>query len=133
MPIRVLAVDDDPNTTSALCRLLERHGFVVQEENSPRDAVATARVFQPDFVILDYTMPGLHGGDVAWDLANDETLSSTKVIFCSGLPETEVRSKLPSNAVPFLSKPVDANRLIALLQSERGFAASQFRRPTSRH
>src|SRR6201995_3008151 len=97
---RILAVDDDPETTGALRRLLGKHGYEVREENDSRRAVATAREFQPEFVILDYSMPGSHGGDVAWDFANDPVLQGVKVIFCSGLSEPEIRAKLPPTRIP---------------------------------
>jgi CheY-like chemotaxis protein len=129
---RILAVDDDPETTRALCQLLERHGYEVREENDPARAVQAAREFLPQFVILDYSMPKFHGGDVAWEFANETPLAEVKVIFCSGLSEEEVRSKLPPTRIPVLGKPVDTTKLLALLDQSKGLAAHEFRRPASR-
>jgi chemosensory pili system protein ChpA (sensor histidine kinase/response regulator) len=129
MPRRILAVDDDPEITAILRHLLELHGYEVREENESRAALPAAREFQPDFVILDYSMPGSHGGDVAWDLANDPLVSGTRIIFCSGLSEDEVRSKLPPTKIPILSKPINAEALLALLRESGGVAAAEFRRP----
>jgi two-component system OmpR family response regulator len=129
MTQRVLAIDDDPETTGALRRLLERKGYEVREENDPRKALETAREFLPDFVILDYSMPDYHGGDVAWQLAGDSVLGAVKVIFCSGLAEAEVRSKLPPAPIPILTKPIDPKELMQLLRDEAGMSAVNFRRP----
>src|SRR5690349_8670558 len=40
---RILTVDDDPETTGALKRLLECHGYVVREENDSMHALAAAQ------------------------------------------------------------------------------------------
>jgi len=115
MAERVLIVDDDIETTQGLQRLLGNHGFEVRGETNSERALETARVFQPHFVILDYLMPKVHGGDVAWQLASDAVLHATKVIICSGISKSEIASKLPPSRIPILEKPVNAEALLALL------------------
>lgn len=116
MSYRVLTIDDDPQTTSGLKRLLERVGYEVQEENDARRALRTAKDFRPDIVILDYLMPELHGGDVAWQLMSDPFLHRTRVIICTALSAEEVAAKLPPARIPIVEKPVDPDALLTLLQ-----------------
>ena len=40
---RILAVDDDPETTHGLKRFLEAHGYMVREENDPTKALDVAK------------------------------------------------------------------------------------------
>jgi chemosensory pili system protein ChpA (sensor histidine kinase/response regulator) len=116
MAKRILLVDDDVSTTQALRRLLELHHFEVREENDPVNAVSTAKAFQPDCVILDYLMPLMHGGDVAWQLASDPALKSINVIVCSGVSSDKIAHRLPPARIPILAKPVDSQELLQLLQ-----------------
>jgi CheY-like chemotaxis protein len=111
-----LIVDDDVNATAALKRLLEAAGYLVREENDSARASQHAREFHPDFVILDYLMPVVHGGDVAWQLASDPDLRNIKLIVCSGAPTREITFNLPPNRVPILEKPIDIDALFQLLR-----------------
>lgn len=115
-PRRILIVDDDVETTRTLKRLLEAAGYLVREENDSAKASQHAREFQPHFVILDYLMPVVHGGNVAWQLAADPDLRHIKLIVCSGAPAQEITFNLPPNRVPILEKPVDVDALFHLLR-----------------
>jgi CheY-like chemotaxis protein len=115
MQYRVLTVDDDPQTTGALRRLLEKAGYLVLEENDAAQALAKAREFQPHVVILDFYMPRVHGGDVAWQLSSDPKLRQTKLIMCSGHTPAAFAHKLPPAKIEIVEKPVDADKLLALL------------------
>src|SRR6188474_1749702 len=107
MPGRILIVDDDPQSTGGLRRFLESHGYEVHEQNDSTQALPSARAFQPKAVILDYLMPGMHGGDVAWQLASDPKLRSIMVIVCSGVGAREISRKLPPAPIPILEKPIE--------------------------
>jgi two-component system chemotaxis response regulator CheY len=117
MAFRILAVDDDAETTGALKRLLEARGYVVQEENDSTKALRTAREFQPHAIVLDYLMPHCHGGDVAWQLWCDPRLKHTKVVVCTGVAKAEVSHHLPPGTFPIFEKPVDGAFLLNFLES----------------
>jgi CheY-like chemotaxis protein len=117
MAHRILIVDDDVKTTGGLRRLFEHHEYDVQEVNDSRMALDQARSFQPHVVILDYLMPQLHGGDVAWQLASDPMLKATKIVICSAASRSEVARALPPCRIPILEKPVDFESLLRLVQT----------------
>src|SRR4051812_37838365 len=104
MASRILAVDDEPEITQALKRLLEEHGYAVREENDSTKALQAARAFQPHVVILDFLMPQAHGGDVAWQFWCDPQLRHVKVLLCSGAVKAEIATRLPPCAIPILEK-----------------------------
>lgn len=118
MGSRILAIDDEPATTHTLKRILERRGYVVEEENDSTHALETARAFHPDVVIVDFSMPIANGGDVAWQMASDPELKDTQVIVCSGLDAKEFERKLPPTHIPILHKPMDTLELLELLPAE---------------
>jgi CheY-like chemotaxis protein len=112
---RVLVIDDDPDATKAMRRVLELHDYIVQEENDATRALATARAFRPDAVILDYRMPVAHGGDVAWQLSSDPELQHVRLVVCSGVNRAEFARSLPPRPIPILEKPVSSEALLAVL------------------
>jgi len=118
MSQRVLVVDDDPDSVGTLCRLLERKGYTVHQITDPTKALDTAIDFQPEVVILDYLMPGMHGGDVAWQLASHPLLRAVRVIVSSAHSADEIRRKLPPAKIPILPKPIDFDALLRLIEDE---------------
>ena len=68
--IRILVVDDDPQTARLVRSWYTGKPFVVLEAPDGEKGVALARSEQPDVILLDVVMPGLDGlavaGRYAW-------------------------------------------------------------------
>jgi CheY-like chemotaxis protein len=64
-PLRVLVVDDYPDTTATLSRLVRLWGHDVRAALDGHAALEEARLYRPDVVILDIELPGMNGYDVA--------------------------------------------------------------------
>jgi two-component system KDP operon response regulator KdpE len=77
MPMKLMAVDDDPTLLRFLTQYLERDGFeVVTAEDGPK-ALKLFYEERPDLLILDIMMPGMDG----WELsARIRELSDTPII-----------------------------------------------------
>jgi CheY-like chemotaxis protein len=120
-PKRILIIDDEQPFSEMLKLNLEQVGkYVALEENDARRALATARQFNPDLVLLDVMMPDMDGGDVAAMLATDGELRDVPIIFLTALDaQEEVPSGGMSNRqhrmVP-KSTPIDA--LIRIIETE---------------
>src|SRR5712664_1679587 len=79
---RVLIIDDEPSFTRMVRLNLEKTGqFEVREENKATSALAAAREFKPDLILLDVIMPSMDGGDVASQIQNDRILKGTPIVF----------------------------------------------------
>jgi CheY-like chemotaxis protein len=118
MSQRILVVDDDPASLATLSRLLEKHGYNVRNVSDSSVALEAAVEFQPHVVILDFLMPGMHGGDVAWQLASNPLLRDVRVIVSSAYSAEEIRRNLPPAKIPILPKPIDFQALLHLIQEE---------------
>ncbi len=67
-PKTVLCVDDEKVGLRVRKIMLESHGFKVLTASSGLQALAMVDQNDIDLVVLDYYMPGLHGGQVAAEL-----------------------------------------------------------------
>jgi CheY-like chemotaxis protein len=114
IPKRILVVDDEPSVTRNLKLNLESGGgYEVLGENHATNALAAARRFRPDLVLLDVMMPGMDGGDVAARLRADPLFHETPIVFLTAIvsnKETDGHEKL-SGGETFLAKPVDVGEL----------------------
>ncbi len=72
--IRVLVVDDHEIVRKGIRALLSReHGIqVIGEAGNGRDAIAQARAFRPDVILMDLVMPGLDGIEATRQIAAAE-------------------------------------------------------------
>jgi len=116
---RILAVDDEPSVTRKLKFNLESTGgYEVLDENHAANAVAAARNFRPDLILLDVMMPEMDGGDVAARLHADPVLRNTPVIFLTGIVSNEETGghEMVSGGETFLAKPVDTEVLIKCIE-----------------
>ena len=83
---KILIVDDEETYARMMKLVLEQSGlYEVEYENKALNAVAKARAFQPDLILLDIVMPGLDGGDVATRIQSDPPLKDTPIIFLTAL------------------------------------------------
>jgi DNA-binding response OmpR family regulator len=116
---RILIVDDEPGI-SGLCRLyLEKtQRFEVLVENRSAHALAAAREFRPDLVLLDVDMPGKDGGEVSLELQADPALCRVPIVFFTSLisaAELGERETLRGGKL-YLAKPVNPKALVETVE-----------------
>ncbi len=124
---KILVVDDEVGFTRLLQMNLEKSGdYKVRVENDSRHAVAAAREYKPDVMILDVVMPGMDGGDVSAALRRDVYLAQIPVIMLTALvsnDEVGSESVVQSGDKIMLGKPVDLERLIRCIEEITGAKA----------
>lgn len=128
MEKRVLAIDDEPGLTRLVKSFLETDGrFQVREENSPLLAVAAAREFQPDLIILDVNMPRMDGGTVASQIREIPELRAVPIVFLTGtVSRGEVGEGCASiGGRRFMAKPVSGKGLIETVGNVLGWPAAE--------
>jgi DNA-binding response OmpR family regulator len=111
---RVLVVDDDPSIR-AICReVLELGGYQVRDAGSANTALAEARRFRPDMILLDVLMPGIDGYRTAEMIRADPAIGMAPIMFLSARGDTadKVRA-FRSGAEDYMVKPFDAAELLA--------------------
>jgi two-component system NarL family response regulator len=119
MDTRILIADDNNLYRKVLTIALERAGFVVVEETSTgREAVEATLRQEPDFLLLDISMPDMDG------LAALPTIkflqSKTKIILHSMLLDPKIESRARElGADAFIPKNMGIDQLIEILRAFR--------------
>jgi len=65
MGLRVLIVDDNADAAESLGKLLTTHGFATAVAHGGEAGLELAHTFTPDVFILDLSMPGMDGYELA--------------------------------------------------------------------
>lgn len=114
---RVLVVDDDSNSADAVATLLRCLGNETRSVYCGEDALAEARVFLPDVVILDLDMPALNGPETAQCLMEDGLSCGARIIAMTGRDDPSARNLCAGLGFHgFLRKPVNQEELIRAMQ-----------------
>jgi two-component system LytT family response regulator/two-component system response regulator LytT len=123
-PLRVLVVDDEQLAREELCFLLGETGGieVVGQAADGLEAVRLCGELQPDLLFLDVQMPGLTGFEVARRLIESDLLPS--LVFVTAFDHYAIEA-FSVNAVDYLLKPVDSERLEQTLDRARRRLASE--------
>ena len=115
MPIKAIAIDDDPAMTDLLSLLLKSHGLEIYTSNNGEDGLQLVRAINPDIIILDLMMPGKDGWQVCREV---RTFSTVPIIILSALDNPGmVASALDAGADDYLIKPVPSGVLLAHLNN----------------
>ena len=114
----ILIVDDTPANLQLLSGMLKDYGYKVRPALSGELALQAARHSPPDLILLDITMPGLSGYDVAEQLKQDEGLQNIPIIFISALTETldKVRA-FALGGVDYVTKPFHYEEVAARIET----------------
>lgn len=117
MKKRILIIDDEPGFTKMVKLNLESTGeYVVIEENSPYNALASALRTRPDLIFLDIVMPGQDGGEVAARLRRERSLAGVPIIFLTAIAsKAELAGDGQIGGFPMLAKPVSLEDLKACI------------------
>ena len=114
MAKRVLVVEDNELNLKLFSDLLRAHGFVVEPVRDGREAVARAREFMPDLIILDIQMPHVTGYELILELKADAALSAIPVMAVTAYAGREDEERIrAAGANAYVSKPITLARFMA--------------------
>jgi DNA-binding response OmpR family regulator len=108
----VLVVEDDRSARRAIVRILQRQGFILSEADSVKQAMFKL-ADPPNWILLDLMLPDGSGTEVLRKVGEEGLPSQVCVI--TGCAAPDVRQLMEMGARDVLMKPVNVDRLLALL------------------
>jgi DNA-binding LytR/AlgR family response regulator len=120
--MRSLIADDEADARSRLMRLLKTHDDVevLGQAQDGLEAVAKFEELTPELLFLDIEMPGLRGFEVLRSIS--PSIAMPLVIFTTGYDEHALAA-FEANALAYLLKPIEPERLSIALQRARKLCA----------
>jgi len=115
----VLVVDDNENSAKTMGWMLElMFGHTVQRAHDGPSAIAAAKSFLPDLVLLDIGLPGMNGYEICRAMRRDPLLKNTMIVALTGWGQKEHRQlSREAGFDAHLVKPVSPETLQNLLES----------------
>jgi CheY-like chemotaxis protein len=116
--LRVLVVEDDPDTAESLRALLDLCGYLVVVAGTSQQGIEAARKLEPHIVLCDIGLPDSDGYVVGSILRQSGHTSAARLIAVTG--RGQVKDRLRALAAGFdqhLVKPVDPKVLLRELQT----------------
>jgi two-component system LytT family response regulator/two-component system response regulator LytT len=115
--LRAVVVDDEQLARAELCFQLEQIGIeIIGQAGNGVEALKVIENQQPDLLMLDVQMPGLTGFEVARRVM--QAGLETQVVFVTAYDQYAIDA-FEVNAVDYLLKPVDPERLAAAVDRAR--------------
>ncbi len=112
---RVLVVDDAVYVRAKSAKLLEAHGFEVEQASNGAEAVDKYFSVRPDLVLMDITMPVMDGIAAVREICQRDR--SAKVVMCSALgQESMVIEAIGAGASDFIVKPYQPERVLGTIR-----------------
>ncbi len=113
----VLVIDDEPTVRDLVSRFLAAEGFRPVTASDGREGLRRASELRPAVIILDVMMPHMDGWAVLSALKADPQLAEIPVILLTIVEDRNLGYTL--GAAEFLTKPIDRDRLAAVLAKYR--------------
>lgn len=121
-PATILLIDDHPMLRNGVKQLiaLDPSLKVIGEASNGEQGVEWAKRLDPDLILLDLNMPGLHGLDTL-DILRQTPLSGRVVVFSVSNNEQDVVTAFKRGADGYLLKDMEPeDLLVALRQAASG-------------
>jgi len=110
---RVLVVEDNELNLKLFCDLLRAHDFAAEPVKDGREAVARAREFMPDLIVMDIQMPYVTGLELIQQMKLDGQLRAIPIMAVTAYAGHEDEERIrAAGANAYVSKPISLARFM---------------------
>jgi two-component system cell cycle response regulator DivK len=115
---KILVVEDNELNLKLFCDLLRAHGYAAEPVRDGREAVARARGFLPDLIVMDIQMPHISGLELIEQLKADSDLRSMPIMavtaYAAKGDEERIRE---AGAEGYVSTPISVVRFVEAVRA----------------
>jgi signal transduction histidine kinase/CheY-like chemotaxis protein len=119
-PITILLADDDLNHIDFVGRILRPLGFTVLSARDGPAAVRLVSEIGPDLAMLDISMPGFNGWEVAAMLRKNGRPSLKIIVISANAQDDHPRGQADCLHDAFFVKPLDIQQMLETIRSQMG-------------
>ena len=117
MTRRILIAEDDSSILISLEFLMRQRGYAIRTANNGVEALAAAREFQPDLLLLDIMLPLKNGFEVCEALRATADTAGIKIVMLSAKGrDSEVSKGYRAGADAYVTKPFSTRELTETVQ-----------------
>lgn len=118
MAKRILVVEDNDLNRKLFCEILRAHGFAVEPVADGAAALARARQFRPDLIVMDIQMPPVSGLELIAAGKADPLLRAIPVLAVTAYAGKGDESRIrAAGAEGYLAKPVSIAPFMAAVRA----------------
>ena len=109
----MLVVEDNELNLKLFCDLLRAHEHSVEPVRDGREAVARARAFAPELVVMDIQLPHVTGYELIQRFKADDALKSVPIMAVTAYAGREDEDRIrAAGADAYVSKPISLMRFM---------------------
>jgi two-component system, cell cycle response regulator DivK len=109
----VLIVEDNELNMKLFHDLLEAHGYAILGTRNGTEALALARQYRPDLILMDIQLPEVSGLEVTKRLKDDADLRHIPVVAVTAFAmKGDEERILAGGCQAYLSKPISVSKFI---------------------
>lgn len=127
---KILVVEDNELNLRLFCDLLRAHGYAAEPVRDGREALARARDFAPDLVVMDIQMPHITGLELIEQMKADPELKATPIMavtaYAAKGDEERIRD---AGAEGYVSKPISVIKFVEAVRDLLAQAAARATAP----
>lgn len=107
----VLVVEDCADTRGFMTYLVQSFGYKVLEAKDGFEAVAKAKQFRPNLILMDLSMPKMNGFEATQIIREFEDLRKMPIVAVTALNKDEWEKAIEAGCNEVVPKPVDFQKL----------------------
>ena len=123
---KILVVEDNELNLKLFCDLLRAHGYEAEPVRDGREALARARAFAPDLIVMDIQMPYVSGLELIEQIKAEAALKSIPIMavtaYAAKGDEERIRD---AGAEGYVSKPISVMRFVEAVAALLAAAAER--------
>ena len=113
----ILIIEDDQKIAMALMVRLKANGYKASVAPDAFAGVSQARAIKPDLILLDISMPGGNGFQLAETFLRMPETNGTPIIFITASKNPELLQKVMElGAIGLFEKPFDIEKLLSSIE-----------------